>query len=57
MATAQTEAAPDFLSGEKFKGYESHAQTSVDGPFAALRVDGKGFSRSSRTVTTPKNNR
>ena len=50
MATAQTEAAPDFLSGEKFKGYEAHAQTFVDGPFAALRVDGKGFSSFTRQM-------
>lgn len=45
MATAEPEVAPDFLSGEKFKGYEAAAQTFVDGPFAALRVDGKGFTR------------
>ncbi len=45
MANPIPEAAPDFLSGEKFKGYEGAAQTFVDGPFAALRVDGKGFSR------------
>lgn len=50
MATAQTEAAPDFLSGEKFKGYEAHAQTFVDGPFAALRVDGRGFSSFTRQM-------
>lgn len=50
MATAQAEAAPDFLSGEKFKAYEADAQTFVDGPFAALRVDGKGFSRFTRQM-------
>lgn len=45
MATEETDTPPDFLSGEKFKGYEAAAQSIVNGPFAALRVDGKGFTR------------
>lgn len=48
-ATA-SDPAPDFLSGDKFKGYEADAQSFVDGPFAALRVDGKGFSRFTRQM-------
>ena len=44
--TDPTESALDFLGGERFKGYEADAQSYLDGqPFAALRVDGKGFSK------------
>lgn len=46
MATASDPA--DFLGGERFKGYEAEAQTQIRGPLAAIRVDGKGFSKFTR---------
>lgn len=47
----QIEGRPDFLSGEKFKEAEEALQGSLQGaPFAALRVDGKGFSRFTRQM-------
>lgn len=48
MATADDPRLLDFLGGERFKGYEAETQTTLDGPFAAIRVDGKGFSRLTR---------
>lgn len=39
----------DFLGGDRFKGYEAEAQSYLGSqPFAALRVDGKGFSKLTR---------
>jgi len=50
-ADSQAEGRPDFLSGEKFKEAEEALQGSLSGaPFAALRVDGKGFSRFTRQM-------
>jgi len=47
----QTFGRPDFLSGEKFKVQEAEFQGSLQGyPLAALRVDGKGFSRFTRQM-------
>lgn len=36
---------PDFLDGLEFKAKEADLARTIRGPFAAIRVDGKGFSR------------
>lgn len=44
-------AFPGFLSGEKFKNAETDTQTFLPaGVFAAIRVDGKGFSKFTKTA-------
>jgi tRNA(His) guanylyltransferase len=48
--TDPTENPLDFLGGDRFKGYEADAQSFLESqPFAALRVDGKGFSKLTRS--------
>ena len=45
MATAdQSDFSLDFLSGDIFKAAEAESQSYLTGPYAVLRVDGKGFS-------------
>ena len=51
LVSVPPEGRPDFLNGEKFKEAEEALQGSLQGyPFAALRVDGKGFSQFTRKM-------